>query len=247
MHSDYNNKIEKLFEIYKNNINIIITELNKYINDKKFNEKLKNADFEIQIYNKEMEENLKKILKELNNKITEIIEDFLKAMKCDVELQKYSTIKDMAFGFLGIGIGTFSIIGGGIALGFGIGATSSAVTAISMGLGASLTIPIIGIVIGGLSILGGAGYLIYRLFKKNSTINKEKIDNFKNKNEKEINDSKRKIKEFIEKLINEAIKKIIYYYSIKEDNLDEFRKNKSLFEKYYFEYENIIQQGIGLF
>ena len=129
-----------------------------------------------------MEENLKKILKELNNKITEIIEDFLKEMKCDVELQKYSTINDMAFGFLGIG--TFSIIGGGVALGFGIGATSSALTAISMGYAASLAVPIIGIVIGGLSILGGAGYLLYRLFRKKSTINKEKIDNFKKKMKK---------------------------------------------------------------
>ena len=210
-----------------------ISYLNTLIEDnKKFDEEIKKADIDNKIYIKNMYQEINKLLQELNNKITEIIKDFLKDINCNVELQKYTTIQEMATGNLGIGIGA--------------GAASSAPLAIEAGLAASLTVPVIGIIVGGLAILGAGSYLLYRLFKKRSKINKEQITKFGSINKEEIRKSEKKILNAIEEITSKAEEKIKFFYSILEENLDEFKKNKELFEKYYFEYENIIQQGFGL-
>ena len=244
---DYNKKIETFFQEYKKMIDRKISYLNKLIEDnKKFDEEIKKADMDNKIYIKDMYQEINILLQEFNNKITEIIKDFLKDINCDVELQKYTTIQEMATGNLGIGIGAGVLISGGIAVGFGAGAASSAALAIEAGLAASLTVPVIGIIIGGLAILGAGSYLLYRLFKKRSTINKEQITKFENMNNEEIKKSKNKILDVIEEITSKATERILFFYSILEENLYEFKKNKELFEKYYFEYENIVQQGFGL-
>ena len=69
------------------------------------------------------------------------------------------------------------LINGDIAMGFDSEASSSAPLAIEAGLAASLTVSVTGIVVRGL-------YLLFRLFKKRSTINKEQITKFENKKEK---------------------------------------------------------------
>ena len=243
---DYNEKIKTFFENYEKMINGKISYLTTLIEDnKKFVDEIKKADIDNNIYIKDMYQEINRLLKELNNKISEIIKDVLKEINCDVELQKYTTIQEMAAGNLGIGIGAGFLVSGGIALGFGAGATSSAVLAIEAGVATSLTVPVIGIIIGGLAILGGGSYLLYRLFKKRSTINKEQITKFENINKKEIRKSENEILDAIKEIISKAKERILFFYSILEENLDDFIKNKELFGKYYIEYENIIQQGFG--
>ena len=190
---------------------------------------------------------INKHLKELNKEITEIIKEFLEDINCNVELQKYTTIQEMATGNLGIGIASTSLITGSIAVGFGAGAASSAVVAVEAGVVASFTLPVIGIIAGGIAILGGGVYLLYRLFRKKSAINEEQINKFEDKNKKEIRKSEKIILDAIKEIISKAKEKILFFYSILEENLDDFRKNKELFEKYYFEYVNIINRGFGLY
>ena len=69
------------------------------------------------------------------------------------------------------------LINGDIAMGFDSEASSSAPLAIEAGLAASLTVSVTGIVVRGL-------YLLFRLFKKRRTINKEQITKFENEKEK---------------------------------------------------------------
>ena len=245
---DYNEKIRTLFDSYEKIVDDKISYLKTLVeNNEKFNEEIKRVDLEIKIYIKEMYQIINKHLKELNKEITEIIKEFLEDINCNVELQKYTTIQEMATGNLGIGIASTSLITGGIAVGFGAGAVSSAFVAVEAGMAASFTLPVIGIITGGLAILGGGAYLLYRLFTKKSTINKEQITKFEDKNKKEIRKSEKIILDAIKEIISKANEKISFFYSILEENLDDFRKNKELFEKYYFEYENIINRGFGLY
>ena len=69
------------------------------------------------------------------------------------------------------------LINGDIAMGFDSEASSSVPLAIEEGLAASLTVSVTGIVVRGL-------YLLFRLFKKRRTINKEQITKFENEKEK---------------------------------------------------------------
>ena len=163
-----------------------------------------------------------------------------------LSLKKEGHIQEMATSNLGIGIATGGLIGGGLTIGFGVGAASSAAAAIEIGVGASLALPVVGIVIGSVATIIGAGYLLHRFFKKKSSLNKEQITKFEQANKKEIEKSKKQILNAIIEVMNKVIKKINDFYSILEENLDEFRENKDLFERYYFEYENIIQQGFRL-
>ena len=247
LESYYNEKIKYFFKEYEKMIDRKISYLTTLIKDnKKFELEIKKVDFDNKIYIKDMYQEINKLLKELNNKITEIIKEFLKDINCDVELQKYTTIQEMATGNLGIGIGAGVLISGGVAVGFGAGAVSSTLLAIEAGMAASLTVPVVGIIVGGVAVIGAGVYLLYRLFKKRSTINKEQITKFENINKKEIRKSENKILDAIKEIISKAKESISFFYSILEENLDEFKKNKELFEKYYFEYENIVQQGFGL-
>lgn len=52
--------------------------------------------------------------------------------------------------------------------------------------------------------------------------------------------SMKNIKDFIRSNIEKAIEKVKFFYSIDKENLDEFKKNIDLFEKYYIEFENIM-------
>ncbi len=245
--SDYDDKIRKLFEDYEKMFSEKTTYLNKFIdNNKQFNEEIKNIDFDIKMYIKDMYQKINVLMKEFNDKIAEIIKDFLNDLNCNIELQKFSAIQEMAASNIGIGLATGGLIGGGLSIGFGVGAASSAAAAIEIGVGASLAIPVVGIVVGSVATIFGGAYLLYRIFKKKSSLNKEQITKFEQANKKEIEKSKKQILNAIIEVMNKAIKKINDFYSILEENLDEFRENKDLFERYYFEYENIIQQGFGL-
>ena len=246
--SDYDDKIRILFENYEKMIGEKTSHLNKFIDDNnRFNEEIKNVDLNIKNYINDMYQKINEIMKEFNIKVSEIIKDFLNDLSCNVELQKFSAIKEMAASNIGIGIATGSLIGGGLGIGFGVGAASSAAAAIEIGVGASLAIPVAGIIVGSVATILGGAYLLYRFFKKNSSKNKEQITNFEQANKKEIEKSKKQILNAIKEVMEKAIKKINGFYSILEENLDDFRENKVLFERYYFEYENIIQQGFGIF
>ena len=100
-------------------------------------------------------------------------------------------------------------------------------------------VPIAGIILGAAAILSGTAYLLYRWLRDESKVNKKKIESFENKNKKEIRNSEIKIKNIIKEIINKAKEKIEFFYNIAKDDLDEFRKNKELFGKYYIDYENI--------
>jgi len=246
---DYDKKIRELFENFEKMIDDSISHLNGYIeNDKEFNNEIKKVDFHIKKCTEDIYQDINRLLKELMNKIEEIKTEFLKDIKCDNVLAKFTSILEMSTGNFGIALSTGAFIGGGTVLGFGIATTVYSAAAIKLGLATSvsLAVPILGIVVGALSVIGGVGYLIYRLFKKNSTKNKERITNFENETKNEIRKSEKKILGVIEEVINKALKKIEDWCNTLEENVDEFRKNKDLFEKYYIEYENIIQQGFGL-
>ena len=201
----------------------------------------------IKDYITDMYQKINEIMKKFNNEISGVIKNFLNDLNCNIELQKFSAIQEMAASNLGIGIATGSLIGGGLGVGFGVGAASSAAAAIEIGVGASLAIPVVGIIVGSVATILGGAYLLYRIFKKKSSKNKEQITKFEQANKKEIEKSKAQILNAIQEVMNKAINKINDFYSILEENLDDFRENKDLFERYYFEYENIIQQGFGIY
>ena len=47
--------------------------------------------------------------------------------------------------------------------------------------------------------------------------------------------------------IDKAIEKVQFFYGIDKENLDEFKKNEDLFEKYFIEFENLMNIGLGIF
>lgn len=247
IHLNYLKKIEEFFNDLEEMVNSKIeNKLKPAIKDKKFKTKMAEVDTDIKLYLKDMYSHINKKIEELNKELKELMDNILKDLECDLNPQKFSAIQDMASGYLGIGIASGGILAGGITMGLGIGYASSALIAIQTGLAASIGIPVVGIVIGALGILGSAGYLIYRLVRDESKVNDELIKKFSEKNKQEIDKSLKAIKKYIQEIIDNAEKKIEFFYSISKEDLTEFRKNKDLFEKYYIEYENIIIEGFNL-
>jgi len=247
IHLKYINKIEFFFKEYQNKIDKECENLLHFAGKKDlFKQKIQESDYGIKKYIEEMNIHINKEMEELNKEIDKVLKKVLDELECNLDQQKYTAIKDMVNNYFGVGVATSAILGGGVAVGFGAGSVSSALIAIQAGVSASLGVPVVGIVAGSVAILAGGAYLLYRWLRNETKYDKIAIDDFKKKHENEIKKSMENIKEYIKENIDKAIKKLKFFYSIDKENLDEFKKNRELFEKYYIEYENLLTESFGL-
>ena len=224
----YKNKIENFFKKYKEKIQ-------KIVDQKDFQSK--NSESEIKKCIEEMNDCIKKEMKNLNNEIEEIFETALKYLQCNFKLQRFAEFKDMVNNYFDSKDRKFNLlIGGGIGGISGIGGIGGVFY-----LGSYM---LAGVSIVGGVVLGGAYYLYKR--SKKSEYNKKKIEDFKKKNEEEIERAQKSIKDYIEEKIEKVKEKVKSYFDIRKENLDVFKKNNELFEKYYIDYENIMMESFGL-
>lgn len=242
----YLQKIDNFFKEYQNKVEKECNFLLPLAGKKDFKAIISKSDFEIKKYIEEMNICISKEMEEMNKEIENVVKKVLDDLECNLNQQKFTAIKDMVNNYFGIGVATTAFLGGGVAVGFGAGSVSSALIAINAGLAASIGVPMIGIVAGSIALLGGATYLLYRWLRNEKKYDKEAINNFKKKNEKEIKESQERIKDFIDKNIKKTKEKIKFYYGIDKENLKEFKNNIELFEKYYIEYENIMMESFGI-
>lgn len=243
----YLKKTEEFFNDFEKMIEKQIeTKLRPLIKEKKFKAEIAEVDNDIKMYLKDMYSQINKEIEELTNDLKELMKNVLNDLECDLNQQKFTAIQDMASNYLGIGLASISLIGGGLTMGIGVGYASSALIAIEAGVGASIGIPIAGIVVGALAVIGGTGYLLWRWFRDETKFNDKLLKKFRNRNKEEIDKSQKKIKGIIEDIVGQAEEKVTFYYGIARENLDSFRKNKELFEKYYIEYENIMINSFNL-
>ena len=246
IHLKYWQKIEIFFSEYKSKVEKECEILLPLAGKKEFKSKISRSDFEIKKYIEEMNICIIKEMEEMNKEINDVIKKVLDELECNLDQQKFTAIKDMVNSYFGIGLATAAFLGGGVAVGFGVGSVSSALIAINAGVAASVGVPVIGIIAGSIALLGGGIYLLYRWLRNETKYDKQALKDFKEKNEKEIENSKKRIKDFIDKNIEKAIEKVRFYYDIDKENLTEFKKNIELFEKYYSEYENLMFESFGI-
>ena len=246
IHLKYWQKIELYFTEYKRKVHKECEMLLPLAGKKEFKSKIAASDFEIKKKIEEMNTCITKEMEEMNKEIYDVIKKVLDELECNLDHQKFTAIKDMVNSYFGIGVATAAFLGGGVAVGFGVGSVSSALIAINAGVAASIGVPVIGIVAGSVALLAGGVYLLYRWLRNETKYDKHALNSFKKKNEKEIEKSKERIKEYIDKNIEKAIEKIKFYYDINKENLTEFKKNIELFEKYYIEYENLMMESFGI-
>ncbi len=240
LHYTYSEEIEEYFKEYESKIASKVENLLPLAGKKEFKEKMQRSDYEIKKFIEDMNSCITKKMEKLNEEIENILQNVLEELDCKIDSQKFTQIKEMVNGYFGIGVASASILGGGVVIGFGVGSVSSALISINAGVAASLGVPVVNIVAGSIALLGGTIYLLYRWLRNEEKYDKAALKSFKAKNDEEMQKSMKNIKDFIRSNIEKAIEKVKFFYSIDKENLDEFKKNIDLFEKYYIEFENIM-------
>ena len=239
-------KIETYFKEYQSKVEREYNNLLPLAGKKDFKARISRSDYEIKKYIEEVNICINKEMEEMSKEIENVKKLVLDELECKLDHQKFTAIKDMVSSYFGIGVATAAFLSGGTAVGFGAGSVSSALIAINAGVTTSIGVPIIGIIAGSVALLGGGIYLLYRWLRNETKYDEEALNNFKKINEEEIQKSQQRIKEFIDEYANKIIDKIKFYYDIDKENIDEFKKNIELFEKYYIEYENIMMESFGI-
>ena len=243
----YINKIDLFFKEYQNKIDKEYEDLLLFDGKKDlFKRKIQESDYGIQKYIEEMNIHINKEMKELNKEIDKVLKKVLDESECNLDQQKYTVIKDMVNNYFGVGVTKSAILGGGVSVGFGGDSVSSELIALQTGFSVGLIFPIVGTFVGAGLLLTGGIVLLHKWLRNETKYDKIAIDYFKKKHEDTIKKSEENIKEYIKENINKAIKKLKFFYYIDKENLDEFKKNRELFEKYYKEYENLLNESFGL-
>lgn len=217
-------KGNNVFTKYNVKIKQKIKNLNDFCGTSDFQNKVKDFDEEMELENGILKDELNRIVIEFHSKCNKEVESFQNAILGDSykDFQSYissyiqgtETAKKTMF--------TSFAVGGGIFCGAGV-----------YGLifgGASIALPVIGIILGGIYVVGTLGAIGYRLFKGKKKVHQEYIEEYYNKIKKQIQESQKEFQLSIYQSSQNYIKQIREINDLQLENPHDYLNKKELFE-----------------